>query len=163
LPPERDADVLAHLENCTTCQQVLESLTAAVEGLATVVVASASARTGNGGVALTGAVAAQLPTMPRRIGQYNVIRELGQGRMGAGGKGGMGAVSWGEQDTLNRPVALKVIRHGLNATIEEVTRFRAEAEAVARLQHPNIVQIYDIGQAEGLPYLVLEFIAGGSL
>src|SRR5262249_48313203 len=155
LTPERDAEVLAHLENCGTCQLVLESLTAVVEGLATVVVGSASARTGKIGVAPTGSVAARPPVLPMRIGQYHLIRELGQG--------GMGAVYLAEQQTLKRPVAVKVIRYGINATTDEVARFRAEAEAVARLQHPNIVQIYDVGEAEGLPYLVLEFVAAGSL
>src|SRR5262249_15224891 len=64
---------------------------------------------------------------------------------------------------LERAVALKVIRHGVNATLEEVARFRAEAEAVARLQHPNIVQIHEVGSQDGLYYLALEYVDGGSL
>src|SRR5262249_60189948 len=64
---------------------------------------------------------------------------------------------------LERAVALKVIRHGVNATLEEVARFRAEAEAVARLQHPNIVHIHEVGSQDGLYYLALEYVNGGSL
>jgi serine/threonine protein kinase len=60
-------------------------------------------------------------------------------------------------------VALKIIRHGINATPEEVARFRDEAEAVARLQHPNIVQIHEVGDQDGVHYLALEYVDGGGL
>ncbi len=75
----------------------------------------------------------------------------------------MGVVYLAEQAALKRLVALKVIRHGVNATPEEVARFRAEAEAVARLQHPNIVQIHEVGDQDGVYYLALEYVDGGSL
>ncbi len=77
------------------------------------------------------------------------------------GRGGMGVVYEARHIALNRRVALKVIR-GF-AGREEVARFRGEAEAVARLQHPNIVQIYEVGEHAGLPYLALELVGGGSL
>src|SRR5439155_11691637 len=64
---------------------------------------------------------------------------------------------------LNRVVALKMILTGGQANPKSLARFRAEAAALARLQHPNIVQIYDVGEAAGRPYFVLEYIAGGSL
>src|SRR5262249_28030783 len=64
---------------------------------------------------------------------------------------------------LKRVVALKMILAGAHARPEQVARFRAEAEAVARLHHPNIVQIYDIGERDGRPYLALEDVDGGSL
>ena len=67
------------------------------------------------------------------------------------------------QISLNRIVALKTILAGLSAESERRARFRAEAEAVARLQHPNIVQIHEVGEANGLPYLALEYVDGGSL
>lgn len=76
------------------------------------------------------------------------------------GRGGMGLVYRARQVALNRPVALKIIR-GDPARL--VSRFQIEAEAVARLQHPNIVQIYEVGWKDGRPYLALEFIDGGSL
>src|SRR5262249_34322752 len=60
-------------------------------------------------------------------------------------------------------VALKMVGAGAEATREERTRFRAEAEAVARLQHPHIVQIHEIGEHDGRPYLALEYVGGGSL
>jgi WD40 repeat protein len=75
----------------------------------------------------------------------------------------MGVVYLAEQANLRRLVALKVIRHGVNATPEEVARFRVEAEAVACLQHPNIVQIHEVGAHDGVYYLALEYVEGGSL
>jgi serine/threonine protein kinase len=92
---------------------------------------------------------------PRSLGPFTLLRELGAG--------GMGVVYLAEQPGLKRLVALKVIRHGINATAEEVGRFCTEAQAVARLQHPNIVQVFEVGEADGMPYLVLEYVAGGSL
>jgi serine/threonine protein kinase len=79
------------------------------------------------------------------------------------GEGGMGVVFLAQQIGLNRPVAIKMIRGGSQARPEHFTRFRIEAEAVARLRHPHILQIYDIGEAEGLPFVSLELLEGGSL
>jgi serine/threonine-protein kinase len=78
------------------------------------------------------------------------------------GRGGMGVVYKARHLALKRTVALKMLI-GVSANQAERTRFRNEAEAVARLQHPNIVQVYEIGEAGGLPFLALEFVAGGSL
>jgi eukaryotic-like serine/threonine-protein kinase len=79
------------------------------------------------------------------------------------GRGGMGVVYRARQLRLNRIVALKMIQTGAGASPKEMGRFRAEAEVQARLQHPNIVQIFEVGEAEGCPYFALEYVSGGSL
>jgi hypothetical protein len=79
------------------------------------------------------------------------------------GRGGMGVVYKARHLALKRTVALKMILAGGHAGPGELARFRSEAEAVARLQHPNIVQVFEVGEADGYPYCALEFVAGGNL
>jgi serine/threonine protein kinase/WD40 repeat protein len=89
--------------------------------------------------------------------------------LGELGRGGMGVVYRARHLGLNRVVALKMIRSAGLASPAELSRFRTEAEAVARLQHPNIVHIFEVGEclppgsAVAVPYLSLEFVAGGPL
>ncbi len=86
---------------------------------------------------------------------YQVLGELG--------KGGMGVVYQARQLALDRVVALKMILAGGHARPEERQRFLGEAQAVARLQHANIIQVFEVNEAQGLPYFSLEYCPGGSL
>jgi serine/threonine-protein kinase len=75
----------------------------------------------------------------------------------------MGVVYKARQQKLNRIVALKMILAGGHASEADLARFLGEAEAVAQMQHANIVQLFESGQHDGLPYFTLEFVPGGSL
>jgi eukaryotic-like serine/threonine-protein kinase len=86
---------------------------------------------------------------------YAIVGELG--------RGGMGIVYRARQISLNRTVALKMLRAGKLGSRAERERFRMESAAIATLQHPNIVQIYEVGDHEILPFFSQEFCAGGSL
>jgi serine/threonine-protein kinase len=79
------------------------------------------------------------------------------------GRGGMGVVYKARHLRLNRSVALKMLLAGAYACPHELARFQREAEAVAALRHPNIVQVHDVGDLEGLPFFTMEFVEGGSL
>ncbi len=95
--------------------------------------------------------AASLPT----IEGYEILEALGEG--------GMGIVYRAIQNGTRRPVALKMIQHAKNHGLEQLARFRIEAEAIARLQHPNVVQIHEVREAGGQPFISLELLEGPSL
>ncbi len=99
--------------------------------------------------------AARPADVPERLGGYRIQKLLG--------RGGMGLVYLAIQESLNRPVALKVVSSSLEADREFVRRFQSEARAAAALNHPNVVVVHDVGEAEGHHYLSMEFMAAGSL
>src|SRR5262245_2919003 len=176
----RDA-VAQHVEGCASCQEKLASLTATpepetwrravqslkvseaeeqlVRRLKGMHPSSGPMRLEREAVDFTSKTAdlgpadgqAGRPTVPG----YEILGELG--------RGGMGVVYQARQLALQRTVALKMILIGTHARPRDLARFRAEAEVLARLQHQNIVQVYDVGEAAGRPYFALEFVAGGSL
>jgi eukaryotic-like serine/threonine-protein kinase len=144
---DRDRAVDVHVEHCAACRQMLETM------IGTVIVAperglQQPTRRASSASATPAAARVQVPG-------YEIIKELG--------RGGMGVVYLARQQGLNRLVAIKMMMHGIQADEDDGIRFRTEAEAIARLHHPNIVQIYEVGAVEGRPFLSLEFVAGGSL
>ncbi len=95
------------------------------------------------------------PILPCRFGDYILERILG--------RGGMGVVYFGRQIHLDRPVAIKMIRSGALASQEEVQRFYAEARSAAKLDHPNIVTVYQCGEQDGHHYFSMDFVPGTDL
>lgn len=111
-----------------------------------------------GSRAMFGPFATPAPTGPEpfpEFAEYQILERIGSG--------GMGVVYRARQKKLNRLVAVKVIRSDRNAAQDEVLRFRREAEKLAELRHPNVVQVFDAGEERGCPFFAMELIEGGSL
>lgn len=166
LEPTVHQSIAGHVAGCAACQAVLESLTADIplrdslcSHLGVTAPGSAPAisfladlkRTAPRNRAVNGTSGAKTP----QIAGYEILGKLG--------RGGMAVVYRARHEKLDRIVALKMIVANDEVDPRSRVRFRQEAEAVARLHHPGIVQIYDVGEAAGYPYLALEYMAGGSL
>ena len=115
---------------------------------------SGSTATHAAGGASDGAVE-NADTPPTESGRYELLEEIG--------RGGMGVVYKARQAALDRIVALKMILAGEYADPAERRRFIREAQLAARLTHPQIVQVFDVGELDGRPYLAMEYVPGGSL
>jgi WD40 repeat protein len=161
LPQTEQLALMEHVETCRDCQQTLEELTAVPPRASHLIQAGHTAThladvgAGSGPVlTCTGAVdeaAADWPTIPG----YEIQRLLG--------RGGMGVVYQALHISLNRLVALKMIAAAELATPEQRARLQIEGEILARLQHPNIVQVFEVGTCKGQHFLAMELITGGNL
>jgi tetratricopeptide (TPR) repeat protein len=150
LDDTRLADVHAHLEGCTACSQLVAAL---IKG----------AREDSERLSIADTAPASGPLEPgeppklERVGRYVVLEHLGTG--------GMGRVHAAFDPVLERKLAIKLVRPGRAAEAAEEVKARLlrEGKAIAQLNHPNIVSIFDMGEAEGQVYVAMELVDGGSL
>lgn len=157
-----------HAEQCETCLQVIEQLKAATDKQvpatsnpsSAIVVPAEVQQTAidlNPGSTIS-SDKAHLPAA-----DFSTLQIQGYDIRECIGQGGMGVVFRARDQKLKRMVALKVVRTAAQATQEDLQRFRAEAETAARLTHPHIVQVYEVGESNGQPYLSEELVDGGNL
>jgi WD40 repeat protein len=156
LPEPRLEQVAEHLEACPRCAATAQAL----DGVSDRFLQDMRAAGARGGPVEPDGPAPAGAVLPRRVGAYEILGELG--------RGGMGVVYRARHGQLGRVVALKMLLGGAFEAATHRDRFLWEAEAVARLQHPHIVQLYEAGEhhteaGERYPYFTLELVEGGSL
>ena len=164
------AEVLAHIEACAPCQERLSQLDAAIHSLRAIVSdatilddhdATMGKASESNATRMDDAqpnVAEDVPAVPAVItqpGRFQLIRLLG--------KGAFGEVHLAFDPHLDRKVAIKIAQRGMLVGKSQVDRFQREAQAAAQLRHPNIIPVYDVGQAGSMNYIVYEFVEGQSL
>jgi WD40 repeat protein/tRNA A-37 threonylcarbamoyl transferase component Bud32 len=154
LPEEAAATLARHLETCAACEAVAQRLDSMPDQ-----VIAALRHTPRAATLAKDAILEKQPALsadaPLPLPGYEILEEVG--------RGGMGVVYKARQRGLNRLVAVKMILAGSHATPEERRRFLVEAEMAARLRHPNMVSIYEVGEHEGRLFLALEYVDGGTL
>ncbi|MCB9926437.1 MAG: serine/threonine protein kinase [Planctomycetaceae bacterium] len=152
------ANAGAHVDIDAVCEQHPEFADELRELWGAVMIADAAASSemqatlSSGSSRDAGAISFELPC---RFGDYELLDELG--------RGGMGIVYRARQISLQREVALKMILQGQLASIADRERFRSEAESAARLDHPGIVPVYEVGELDGHPYFSMKYVRGETL
>ncbi len=174
----RHEELADHVGSCLTCQAALECLTEPTLAVRRVSLssgeheeeASSLPESANTFLANLMSFPPPLPSGTTVLGSTEAKNSLsepptvsGYELLGEIGRGGMGVVYKARHIALDRLVALKMILAGVHAGPKDLARFRQEAAAVARLHHPNIVQVFDIGEVQGWPYIALEYVEQGSL
>jgi len=135
------------------CLSRLEGLLPAVEVFEST--GSLEATVGPGGVGATGESGATGDRVGAKIGRYELTERIG--------RGAMGVVYLARQTDLDRTVALKLISPGRVGATADVARFYSEARAAARLRHPGIVGVHEVGEFDGQHYIAMDYVSGGSL
>jgi serine/threonine protein kinase len=165
LPDAVAGGITRHIEACPRCEEAARRLDAETEPFVSCL-RLALRRRERPADPSTGTMRQDTPKEEQRtvatgegrrpaVAGYEVLGELG--------RGGMSVVYKARQAHPARLVALKVLLAGGHAGPQQQARFLAEGDALARLQHPNIVQVFEVGQCDGVPWLALEYMAGGSL
>jgi len=172
LPDSLQAAIVTHISGCANCQTIVEKhlselpsgpfsdrlrqcLTHASASTDLPRVVTESAATVLARQEPRNASSTLLEEFGRAVGSYTLLEVVGQG--------GMGVVFRARKQGEEHSVALKMIRIGALATGEAIGRLRTEAQAIARLDHPNVVRLLEVAEHNGLPYYVMEWVAGGSL
>jgi tRNA A-37 threonylcarbamoyl transferase component Bud32 len=153
--PERIGQRVAdHLASCSSCELTVQRLDGLCDPALAALRRALQLDTAEE-LATTQTLDAETSAPPERVGNCLILEELGHG--------GMAIVYKARQERPERLVAVKLLLGGKLSGAERRARFSAEADAIARLHHPHIVQVYEAGEHGGLLYLVLEFCAGGTL